>query len=255
MCTRRGTPPSLKSKNPNFNSFIQFVVRQSRAEQSRAERDRRPTTARDRPTDGVDRVKANARERGVDRSINRSISIPIRSPAPRRSRTNDRTTERTGVVSFVARERGRGEDTKKKSQKNRRQTSSIAKDEYRRIEELMRMRLAVRVATPARARMSMSSWTRATTTTSHLADGRIPTTTTTKTRVDGFTTTTTTHASRGITITTHATTRRGDDDDEQGQGGRKQMKMSETLRVKKLSETATLPVRGSDGAAGYDLAR
>ena len=33
------------------------------------------------------------------------------------------------------------------------------------------------------------------------------------------------------------------------------MKMTETLRVKKLSETATLPVRGSDGAAGYDLAR
>ena len=33
------------------------------------------------------------------------------------------------------------------------------------------------------------------------------------------------------------------------------MKMTETLRVKKLSETATLPVRGSEGAAGYDLAR
>ena len=27
------------------------------------------------------------------------------------------------------------------------------------------------------------------------------------------------------------------------------------LRVKKLSEHATLPVRGSSGAAGYDLAR
>lgn len=86
-------------------------------------------------------------------------------------------------------------------------------------------------------------------TTSHL-DGRIPTT---KTHVIGFTTTQT-HTSRGITITTHATTTHRDDD-EQGQGGRKQMKMTETLRVKKLSETATLPVRGSDGAAGYDLAR
>lgn len=88
-------------------------------------------------------------------------------------------------------------------------------------------------------------------TTSHL-DGRIPTTT--KTHVIGFTTTTT-HTSRGITITTHATTTTHRDDDEQGQGGRKQMKMTETLRVKKLSETATLPVRGSEGAAGYDLAR
>ena len=29
----------------------------------------------------------------------------------------------------------------------------------------------------------------------------------------------------------------------------------EPLRVKKLSENATLPVRGSAGAAGYDLAR
>lgn len=88
-------------------------------------------------------------------------------------------------------------------------------------------------------------------TTSHL-DGRIPTT---KTHVIGFTTTT--HTSRGITITTHATTTTTThrDDDEQGQGGRKQMKMTETLRVKKLSETATLPVRGSEGAAGYDLAR
>lgn len=28
-----------------------------------------------------------------------------------------------------------------------------------------------------------------------------------------------------------------------------------TLRVKKLSDRATLPVRGSAGAAGYDLAR
>ena len=31
--------------------------------------------------------------------------------------------------------------------------------------------------------------------------------------------------------------------------------MAESLRVKKLSEHATLPVRGSEGAAGYDLAR
>ena len=35
----------------------------------------------------------------------------------------------------------------------------------------------------------------------------------------------------------------------------KQMKVTESLRVKKLSEAATLPVRGSAGAAGYDLAR
>ena len=31
-------------------------------------------------------------------------------------------------------------------------------------------------------------------------------------------------------------------------------KMADLLRVKKISEHATLPVRGSDGAAGYDLA-
>ena len=30
--------------------------------------------------------------------------------------------------------------------------------------------------------------------------------------------------------------------------------MADLLRVKKISEHATLPVRGSDGAAGYDLA-
>ena len=30
---------------------------------------------------------------------------------------------------------------------------------------------------------------------------------------------------------------------------------NEVLRVKKLTELATLPVRGSAGAAGYDLAR
>lgn len=37
----------------------------------------------------------------------------------------------------------------------------------------------------------------------------------------------------------------------------KMQKMEEKplLRVKKLSENATLPVRGSSGAAGYDLAR
>jgi hypothetical protein len=34
----------------------------------------------------------------------------------------------------------------------------------------------------------------------------------------------------------------------------KMQKLEETLRVKKISEHATLPVRGSDGAAGYDLA-
>lgn len=92
-------------------------------------------------------------------------------------------------------------------------------------------------------RAMMSMWRGGRATTSHLAaDGRIPTTHTTR---------------RGITtITTHATTTHRDTDDQgQGQGGRKQMKMTETLRVKKLSETATLPVRGSDGAAGYDLAR
>lgn len=32
-------------------------------------------------------------------------------------------------------------------------------------------------------------------------------------------------------------------------------KMTEVLAVKKLSEHATLPKRGSAGAAGYDLAR
>lgn len=116
------------------------------------------------------------------------------------------------------------------------------------------MRLAAAVTTTTtkrcvRARLMMIRLSRGCATTSHL-DGRIPTT---KTRVIGFTTTTT-HTSRGITITTHATTTHRDDD-EQGQGGRKQMKMTETLRVKKLSETATLPVRGSEGAAGYDLAR
>lgn len=35
----------------------------------------------------------------------------------------------------------------------------------------------------------------------------------------------------------------------------KRAKETEVLRVKKLSEHATLPVRGSTGAAGYDLAR
>lgn len=30
--------------------------------------------------------------------------------------------------------------------------------------------------------------------------------------------------------------------------------LTDLLRVKKISEHATLPVRGSDGAAGYDLA-
>ena len=34
----------------------------------------------------------------------------------------------------------------------------------------------------------------------------------------------------------------------------KMSKFTETLRVKKITEHATLPVRGSDGAAGYDLA-
>lgn len=34
----------------------------------------------------------------------------------------------------------------------------------------------------------------------------------------------------------------------------KMSKFADTLRVKKLSEHATLPVRGSEGAAGYDLA-
>ena len=34
----------------------------------------------------------------------------------------------------------------------------------------------------------------------------------------------------------------------------KKMSFTDTLRVKKISEHATLPVRGSDGAAGYDLA-
>ena len=32
-------------------------------------------------------------------------------------------------------------------------------------------------------------------------------------------------------------------------------RLADALRVKKLSEHATLPVRGSAGAAGYDLAR
>ena len=32
------------------------------------------------------------------------------------------------------------------------------------------------------------------------------------------------------------------------------VKMTPVLRVKKMSEFATLPVRGSKGAAGYDLA-
>ena len=34
----------------------------------------------------------------------------------------------------------------------------------------------------------------------------------------------------------------------------KMARLEETLRVKKISEHAILPVRGSDGAAGYDLA-
>lgn len=34
----------------------------------------------------------------------------------------------------------------------------------------------------------------------------------------------------------------------------KMQKVEDTLRVKKISEHAVLPVRGSDGAAGYDLA-
>ena len=33
------------------------------------------------------------------------------------------------------------------------------------------------------------------------------------------------------------------------------MEHEPVLRVKKLSDRATLPVRGSSGAAGYDLAR
>ena len=114
------------------------------------------------------------------------------------------------------------------------------------------MRLATGATTTTQKlfRRAMSSMSRGCTTTttthrtttSYRADGKIPTTHRT---------------SRGITITTHATTTTTThrDDDEQGQGGRKQMKMTETLRVKKLSETATLPVRGSEGAAGYDLAR
>ena len=34
----------------------------------------------------------------------------------------------------------------------------------------------------------------------------------------------------------------------------KMPRVEDTLRVKKISEHAVLPVRGSDGAAGYDLA-
>ena len=34
----------------------------------------------------------------------------------------------------------------------------------------------------------------------------------------------------------------------------KMARVEDTLRVKKISEHAVLPVRGSDGAAGYDLA-
>jgi len=107
------------------------------------------------------------------------------------------------------------------------------------------MRLAaVATTTTTRAMMSLGRATSTTTTrgrwrTSHPADAENPTRR---------------QYARGITIATHATTTRRDDDDD-GRGGRKQMKMTETLRVKKLSETATLPVRGSDGAAGYDLAR
>ena len=35
----------------------------------------------------------------------------------------------------------------------------------------------------------------------------------------------------------------------------KAMKLTQSLRVKKLCDAATLPARGSAGAAGYDLAR
>lgn len=48
---------------------------------------------------------------------------------------------------------------------------------------------------------------------------------------------------------------RADDDDNNATAPPTKMsKFTDTLRVKKLSEHATLPVRGSDGAAGYDLA-
>lgn len=39
------------------------------------------------------------------------------------------------------------------------------------------------------------------------------------------------------------------------QGNAKRMRIEDTLRVKKLSEHATIPSRGSAGAAGYDLSR
>lgn len=48
---------------------------------------------------------------------------------------------------------------------------------------------------------------------------------------------------------------RADDDDNNATAPPTKMsKLTDTLRVKKMSEHATLPVRGSDGAAGYDLA-
>lgn len=50
---------------------------------------------------------------------------------------------------------------------------------------------------------------------------------------------------------TQKTSRAADDDNN---APAKKMSFTDTLRVKKITEHATLPVRGSDGAAGYDLA-
>jgi len=110
----------------------------------------------------------------------------------------------------------------------------------------MRLAAVATTTTTTRAMMSLGRATSSTT----MTRGRWRT----SHPADAENRTTRRQCARGITIATHATTTRRDDDDD-GRGGRKQMKMTETLRVKKLSETATLPVRGSDGAAGYDLAR